>query len=386
MDVKHLIKDHACRNIPLNYDEAFWLGRYALRGCAGDILAQVQSITILAAIHNQATYAWQAPVHDMEHYGHRLPDDPAEQIAGVCAAIFQHDIAESEHGFLEPNIPWAMDNCGMGGDMVVTANVSTIAALIAATAGIPMCKHGSPANADKGRHGSSDFVSLLGINTFGEKHKVERCLEQAYFGYTEALDTRYKQIHMQTHRTAMLPHMNDIIGPITNPMQPKLMSRRVLGVNHLVSPATVAKAYHILNQKRVTTLEHGIFVRGLMTEDNMNGVDEVSICPGGTQVAELRGETITEHTWHAKDFGVDPIPPTSISPPTNMNKGEFSLALMNADMRGEAFRMVLANAAVLFYLAGRSTDLAECYRMAEEASSRDTLLSKVEEVRSILSC
>ncbi len=362
MEVKHFLRDHAYQNIPLAYDEAYALGKYVLQGCAGDTLAQIQSVAVLCALHNKSTYAWQCSDEDQRTHGHQLPTTAADQIAGICAAVFEGDIAVSEFGYLEPNVPYAMDNCGMGGDLVLTANISTIAALIAAAAGIPMCKHGSPGNATS--CGSSDFVSLLGINTYASKKEVEKSLEEEGFGYTEALDVRYKRIHLQTHEFARLPHMNDIIGPITNPLSPRLMTRRMLGVNHLVSPRLVAEAYLILNKKGVTNLRHGIFVRGFADASRNRGMDEVSICEGGTQVAELCDGKIREYHLKAENFGFGAVPVTAISPPSGMSKGDFSLAILKGEIEGPTLHMVLANAAILFCLAGHSQDLRICTEMA----------------------
>lgn len=381
METKHFLKDHAYQNIPLTFDEAYSLGSYALKGCEGDQLAQIQSIAILSALHNRSTYAWKWSEVAEHHHGHRLPQNAAEQIAGVCAAVFNNDIAMSKFGFLKPNVPYTMDNCGMGGDLIVTANVSTIAALIASAYGIPMCKHGSPANADNGRHGSSDFVSLLGINTYATRDEVEKCVEAEGFGYTEALDVRYKRIHLQTHKVAMLPHMNDIIGPITNPLFPKLMTRRVLGVNHLVSPRVVAEAYQILNERGVTNLQHGLFVRGFADGFRYEGMDEVSICEGGTQVAELQNGVIHERHLSAYDFGLKPVLPREVSPPSGTSKGAFSLSILRGEVGGTPLQMVLANAALLFYLAECSQDLVECYAMAEGVHQSGDAYNKVVAVR-----
>jgi anthranilate phosphoribosyltransferase len=381
MDIKHFLKYHAYQNIPLTFEEAYSLGCYALQGCAGDPLAQIQSIVALSALHTRATYAWKWTKEAEHRHGHRLPKNAAEQIAGVCAAVFQNDIALSEFGFLNPNVPYAIDNSGMGGDLIVTANVSTIAAFIAAAAGITMCKHGSPANADKGRHGSSDFIKLLGINTYADKIEIERCVEEESFGYTDALDIRYKRIHSQTHEFAKLPHMNDIVGPITNPLNPRLLKRRVLGVNHLISPRIIAEAYQILNELGITYLQHGIFVRGFADKSRNAGMDEVSICEGGTQVAELREGRIYEYHLTASDFGVKPVPSRAISPPRGMSKGDFSLGILSGKITGPPLMMVLANAAILFYLAGRSQDLKECYAMAKEVYEKGDAYSKMVAVR-----
>lgn len=365
VDVKHILKDHAAQNIPLTYEEAYALGLYTLQGCMGDELAQRQSIAILCSLHTKATYAWLWDNRQEKNHGHQLPKNAAEQIAGICAAIFENDIGKSEFGFVDPDVPCAMDNCGMGGDLVVTANISTIAAFIAAAAGIPMCKHGSPANADEGKYGSSDFISLIcGINNYALKKEVEHCVKQFGFGYTEACDTRYKQIHIQTHHIAKLPHMNDIIGPITNPLNPHKLTKRVLGINHLISPRVVAEAYKIMNEKGITNLKHGLFVRGFINDDRYEGIDEVSICAGGTQVAELKNGKIKEYDLFAHDFGVKAISKEAVQPIGN--KGEYSLEILQGKIDGDRFNIVIANAAVLFYLAEKSADLKECYKMAEK--------------------
>lgn len=380
MKTKHFLKDHAYQNIPLTYEEAYSLGCYVLEGCAGNTLAQIQSIAVLSALHTKATYAWRWQRAAECRHGHRLPKTAAEQIAGICAAVFQQDIAASASGFLEPNVPYAMDNCGMGGDLIVTANASTVAALIAAAAEIPMCKHGSPANADQGRHGSSDFIELLGINAYADKDEIEKCLEEEHFAYTEALDVRYKRIHLQTHKVAMLPHMNDIIGPITNPLNPRLMTRRVVGVNHLISPRVVAKTYQFLNAQGVTNLQHGIFIRGFADGCRREGMDEVSICEGGTQVAELVGISIREYYLYATDFGLSSVPVSAISP-NGISKGDFSLGILKGEITGPPLEMILANAALLFYLAEKSQDLKECYAMAAAVQANGRAYEKALRVR-----
>ena len=372
INIKHLLKEHAYKNIPLNFKEGRELGAYALRGCNGNnTLAQIQSISALCALHTKATYSWEK--HEEKHE-HRLPENASEQIAGICAAIFKDDIARSEFGFLKPNVSYAIDNCGMGGDSIVTANISTISAFIAAAGNIPMLKHGSPANADNGKHGSSDFIRLCGINTMASMKQVEKCLEIQNFGYTEALDSRYKHIHLQTHEIAMLPHMNDILGPITNPLHPKLLTRRILGVNHLIPPKIIAETYMILNEKGITDMQHALFIRGLVGNE---GVDELSICKEGTLVTELRNGKISEYMLYPKDFGLKPISHSSVSPPKNMSKGKFSLKILKGEISGPPLQMVLANAALLFYLGKRSNDLKECYKIAEQIQENGKAYEKM---------
>jgi anthranilate phosphoribosyltransferase len=297
--------------------------------------------------------------------------------------VFENDIAKSRYGFLQPKVPYAIDNCGMGGDLIVTANVSTIAAFIASAAGIIMCKHGSPANADKGRHGSSDFIAqICDINNYASKEEVEKCIESLEFGYTEACDTGYKNIHIQTHKIALLPHMNDIIGPITNPIDPQIMTKKILGMNHLIPPRVAAEAYQILNQRGVTNLRHGFFVRGFVNKNRYEGIDEVSICEGGTEVVELMDSEICEYYLNANDFGLSPVSVEDITPIGS--KGDYSMRILRGEINGSRIKIVLANAALLFKLAGVSEDLRACYKEAEEILRSGKAYEKMLAVREML--
>lgn len=373
------MKEHAGRNIPLNYQEAYDLGLYLMEACRGNELAGKQIGALLSALHNQALYAWRL---DGQKAGHSLPKNAAEQIAGICAAEFNEDIAKSQFGFLEPSVPFVMDNCGMGGDLIPTANVSTIAAFIAAAAGIPMCKHGSPGNATA--CGSSDFIDLCGINRLAGKSAIERCVEVLGFGYTEALDTRYKHIHVQTHEIIRLPHMNDIIGPITNPLSPVVFSRRILGLNHMVPPDVAAEAYKILNEKGVTRLAHGLFIRGFAGNREEGGMDELSISQPGTQVAELKNGEIREYWLQAENFGIDPVPVEAVSPPNGMTKGQFSMSILKAEAPASCLKVIIANAALLFWLAERSECLKECYLMAQDVLMSGKAYARMVQIREML--
>ena len=379
IDVKHIVKEHAGRNIPLSYQEAYDLGMYLMAACRGEELASRQIGAVLSALHNQALYAWQLNGRESKH---PLPCSSAEQIAGICAAVFNEDVAKSQFGFLKPSVPLAMDNCGMGGDLILTANVSTIAAFIASAAEIPMCKHGSPGNATA--CGSSDFIDMCGVDRFAEKVSVEQCVERLSFGYTEALDTRYKHIHVQTHRILELPHMNDIIGPTTNPLSPSILSRRVLGLNHMVPPIVAAEAYKILNKKGITHLEHGLFIRGFAGNREEGGMDELSICEPGTQVAELKNGEIREYWLSAKDFGISPMPIELVSPPAGMRKSDFSMSILRGDAPEPCLQMAIANAALLFWLAQKSTCLKECYLMAQEVLMSGKAYSRMLKIREML--
>lgn len=276
--------------------------------------------------------------------------DGPTMIAGLSAAVLEQDIGTSPEGFIRPRADTVMENCGMGGDDVTTANISCLAAFIAATAGATICKHGSPSNTDEGRCGSSDFLHALDIDLQPQKHVLEACIDRFRFGYVEALDGRYKLIHLQTHKAIRLPHMNHLLGPMTSPVHPLQLTRRVMGVNAHIEPETVAKAFHILNERGVTNLEHGIFLRGYANEDRTRCIDELSVCPGGSHIAELHNGHITSYDVLPEDLGVNTVPEEAIAPPANMSKRDFSTRILNGEISGPAIDMVCANAGLLLKL------------------------------------
>ena len=371
--INRILKENAYQNIPLSFETAYMLGIFTLYPYKEELsglfsidkdVADKQSLAALCSLHNSALYS---------------RDKAEDQIAGICAAIFDFDIRLSKDNFLLPDISFAIDNCGMGGDLLRTPNVSTISALIAAAQGILMCKHGSPGNTDS--VGSSDFLQYMGVDLFPSKKLVEQALERVGFGYTDALDTNYKHIHVQTHRSAHLAHMNDIIGPITNPLHPALMKKRIVGINHLIPPDVVAKAYRILNDKGVTSVAQGLFVRGFGDKERNKGMDELSLLEGGTMVAELDSGDIRTYSLYASDFGVREGRYANIDP--GEDKARYSCELLQGRGSDDAINLVCANAALLSYVMDR-TPLAEGFSRARETLISAAAFAKLHEYKDCL--
>ncbi len=343
----YILKYNGRLNKPLSFEQGYCLGVFAvypyytslnsnekLQETFGKDLniAKIQGTVLLSSMYNTAT-------HNVE--------GASEQLAGIIAAIFDYDIGNSEYGFLNPDAERLTDNCGTGGDTFPTFHVSTASAFVAAGAGVKVAKHGSPGNAMKS--GSSDFITYLNIDSGlnYQPRAVEETIDGVGFCYIEALDSRYKIVHTQTHSVAHLAHMNDIIGPMTNPTNTEKLNIKVLGTNNVTPPHVIADAYRILNKKGITKVDTALIVKGLVNAERpAECMDEVSILEGGTTAAFLHGEGVELIHLDYTDFGLThPAEPSEVSPPS-LNKKDrlkFTLDTLKRETTEGAVNTVLAN-------------------------------------------
>ena len=100
-----------------------------------------------------------------------------------------YDIGNASYGFLSTGFK-VCDNCGMGGDNAKSFNdnlqtfhISSASAILAASSGLKVVKHGSHGpQSNKQRTGSSDFVEFIGIKTNAGPEVARLYLEKSNFG------------------------------------------------------------------------------------------------------------------------------------------------------------------------------------------------------------
>ena len=119
-----------------------------------------------------------------------------------------------------------IDTCGTGGDGMNTLNISTASALLLASIGIKVAKHGNKAVSSK--CGSGDVLEALNININLEPNIVEDQINKLNFGFMFAPNYHSAMKFVgPTRKKIGKRTIFNMIGPLSNPA---LVTRQVIGV------------------------------------------------------------------------------------------------------------------------------------------------------------
>ncbi|WP_424407903.1 anthranilate phosphoribosyltransferase [Pasteurella sp. PK-2025] len=210
----------------------------------------------------------------------KLRGETVEEISGAVTALQ----ADAEP-FPSPDYPFA-DIVGTGGDGANTINISTASAIIGATCGLKIAKHGN--RSVSSLTGSSDLLRQLGVNITMSAQTARQALDEIGLCFLFAQQYHLGFKHAVPVRQALKTRtIFNLLGPLINPARPK---RQLLGVYSpdLIQPyaETVARLQH----------QHTLIVHGA-------GLDEVAL-HGKTEIAEVREGKIERYTLSPADFGL----------------------------------------------------------------------------------
>jgi anthranilate phosphoribosyltransferase len=227
-----------------------------------------------------------------------------------------------------------MDLVGTGGDGARTFNISSLSALVVASAGGKVAKHGN--RGITSACGSADFLEALGIVIDLPPAGVAQCVAESGFGFM------FAPLYHPAMRHAIGPRREigvrtifNILGPLANPAMAR---RQLTGVAVPGMGEKLASVLHLLGS------EHAIVVHG---ED---GLDEISIA-APTLVHETRHGERTSYTIRPEDFGLK----TATTDEVRGGTVEANLHLANQVLAGEKGAprdVILLNAGVGMVVAG----------------------------------
>ena len=113
-----------------------------------------------------------------------------------------------------------VDVVGTGGDASNTVNLSTMAAIVVAAAGVPVVKHGN--RAASSRSGGADMLEALGVRIDLGPDDVARCVAEVGIGFCFAPLFHPSFRHTSVARREIgVPTVFNLLGPLTNPAMPR---------------------------------------------------------------------------------------------------------------------------------------------------------------------
>lgn len=288
--------------------------------------------------------------------GLRVRGETVDEIAGAVSIMRQKmvpvDAPED-----------AIDIVGTGGDGTNTYNISTLAALIVAGAGVPVAKHGNRALSSKS--GTADALSQLGVKLDIEPDMISRCIREAGIGFMFAQLHHPAMRHVGPARVELGARtIFNIVGPLSSPARVK---KQLFGV---YSPEWLVPGAEALRDLGLTSawVVHG------------SGLDEITTT-GPSQVAELKDGEIRTFELTPDDFGVETVSLDAI----RGGDGAVNATALRDVLGGAktAYRDVaLCNAAASLIVAGKARDVTEGMHLASQsldtgsaARALDTLIA-----------
>ncbi len=223
----------------------------------------------------------------------------------------------------------SLDCCGTGGDGISTYNISTAVALVAASCGVPMAKHGNRSASSKS--GAADVLEALGVNLDISKENLEDALEKYNFCFLMAPQHHKAMKHVAPIRKSLgFRTIFNLLGPLANPAKTK---HQLIGVYDEKWLIPMAEALDNLGTERAW-LVHG-----------HDGMDEITMTDK-TSLVVLNNGKISEHTLSPQSFGLPSCKLEDLKGGEAEENAEALKALLSG--KENAYRnIVLANTAAV---------------------------------------
>ena len=209
----------------------------------------------------------------------RAKGETVDEVVGFRDAILEHAVPL-------PVDPMALDIVGTGGDRFGTVNISTMASIVCAAAGVPVVKHGN--RAASSASGSSDVLGALGVDLTLSAERVASILGETgiTFAFAAAFHPGFR--HAGPTRAELgIATVFNYLGPLCNPARPE------------------ASAVGVANLDRVP-LFVGVFqTRGAtaLVFRGDDGLDELTTT-GHSHIWEVSRGLVTEHDLDPRELGI----------------------------------------------------------------------------------
>jgi anthranilate phosphoribosyltransferase len=268
-----------------------------------------------------------------------------------------------------------LDVVGTGGDRLSTFNISTTVALLAATAGVMVAKHGNRANTSP--VGSADVMEALGIPFDLGPEDAVRSLHRHNFAYFFAPKYHPAFRHIIPARKLCAERgqrtIFNFLGPLLNPARPSAM---LVGVPHPDFCEPFARVLQSIGVRRA------MVVCGAAPDETgaIRHLDELSPL-GPTTIAEFYQERgMTGSTLSPEPFPRQPAALADLRGGDRKVNATIIRRILRGEERGPKRDAVLLNAAAALFVADKAKSLAAGWELAAEMIDAGRAAEKLAEL------
>src|SRR3954471_16471732 len=321
---------HVTENFPMNAAATGDLRPLLAKAAAGHALSEAEAETAFDIIMTGNATPSQMGALLMAL---RVRGETVDEITGAARIMRAKAVAiDAPAG--------TIDTCGTGGDGSGTFNISTASALVAASCGVPVAKHGNRALSSKS--GSADVLTALGVNIEAEPAIVRHCLWEIGIGFLMAPRHHSAMRHVAPTRVELGTRtIFNLLGPMSSPAGAR---RQLVGVFAPQWARPMAEVLGRLGAERAWVV-HGA------------GMDELTTA-GVTRVAEFNNGRVIEFDVVPEEAGLKPAAQEDLKGAAPAHNAALMRDLLGG-ARGPLRDVVLLNSAAALVVAGRAETLRE---------------------------
>jgi anthranilate phosphoribosyltransferase len=250
----------------------------------------------------------------------RIKGETVDEIVGFRDAVLASSLP------LEVD-PMVLDIVGTGGDPYgAVLNISSIASIIAAAAGVPVVKHGN--RGASSASGASDVLAALGVNLDIAPERVAAVLRETgiTFAFAALFHPGFRHAG-PTRKELGISTLFNILGPLCNPARPEASAVGVASLERV--PLVVG----VFQTRGATALVY----RG------DDGIDKLTTT-GHSHIWEISRGFVTEHDLNPDDLGLPRADIASLLGADAVHNASIARGVLAGDP-GPVRDIVLLNAA-----------------------------------------
>ena len=257
-----------------------------------------------------------------------------------------------------------IDTCGTGGDGQNSLNISTAAAIVLASLGVKVAKHGNKAVSSN--CGSADVLEALKININLKPNEAEESIKKFNFAFMFAPNYHSAMKYVGPARKKMgKKTIFNLIGPLSSPAQIK---RQVVGVFHKKWMKPFAEALK----------DNGVIHAYIVHSDD--GMDEISPF-AKTSVVELKDKKIKEFIIDPKTLGINCKDKESLKGKNAEYNSEKIIEIFKGK-KNEFSQSVALNVAAGLIVSGKETDFKTAFEIATKHLNSGNVFQHLTKIQS----